>query len=76
MSCAAATSFTPRRPMSSCRSLLGLPPPIYHHHRLITDGAGRKLSKSDRATSLRSLARAARRRPTSAAMIGIDAALA
>jgi len=35
--------------------LLGLPAPVYHHHRLITDAAGRKLSKSARDTSLRSL---------------------
>lgn len=35
--------------------LLGLPAPRYHHHRLITDGSGRKLSKSARDTSLRSL---------------------
>ena len=32
--------------------LLGLPPPIYHHHKLILDGAGRKLSKSRGDTSL------------------------
>ncbi|WP_421725614.1 tRNA glutamyl-Q(34) synthetase GluQRS [Bauldia sp.] len=35
--------------------LLGLPTPVYHHHRLITDAVGRKLSKSDRDTSLRAL---------------------
>src|SRR5690606_8202586 len=40
------------------QKLLGLPSPVYHHHRLILDEAGRKLSKSDRATSLRSLAAA------------------
>jgi glutamyl-Q tRNA(Asp) synthetase len=33
--------------------LLDLPAPIYHHHRLITDGVGRKLAKSARDTSLR-----------------------
>jgi glutamyl-Q tRNA(Asp) synthetase len=33
--------------------LLDLPAPIYHHHRLITDAAGRKLAKSARDTSLR-----------------------
>jgi glutamyl-Q tRNA(Asp) synthetase len=37
------------------QALLGLPPPAYHHHRLVTDAAGRKLSKSDRDTSLRAL---------------------
>jgi glutamyl-Q tRNA(Asp) synthetase len=35
--------------------LLGLPEPGYHHHRLILDAAGRKLSKSTLATSLRDL---------------------
>jgi glutamyl-Q tRNA(Asp) synthetase len=35
--------------------LLVLPEPIYHHHRLILDGGGRKLSKSTRATGLREL---------------------
>jgi glutamyl-Q tRNA(Asp) synthetase len=35
--------------------LLGLPEPAYSHHRLITDEDGRKLSKSARHTSLRSL---------------------
>jgi glutamyl-Q tRNA(Asp) synthetase len=35
--------------------LLGLPEPVYRHHRLILDGAGRKLSKSLRDTSLAAL---------------------
>jgi glutamyl-Q tRNA(Asp) synthetase len=35
--------------------LLGLPAPVYHHHRLILDGDGRKLSKSTAATALREL---------------------
>jgi glutamyl-Q tRNA(Asp) synthetase len=35
--------------------LLGFPAPVYHHHRLILDDAGRKLSKSSRATALREL---------------------
>jgi len=35
--------------------LLGLPQPIYHHHRLIHDAEGRKLSKSTHATGLREL---------------------
>ena len=37
------------------QSLLGLPVPDYHHHRLILDDDGRKLSKSTRATGLRQL---------------------
>ena len=35
--------------------LLGLPEPIYHHHRLLTDADGRKLSKRDGDTSLAAL---------------------
>ncbi|MFH3479043.1 tRNA glutamyl-Q(34) synthetase GluQRS [Xanthobacter variabilis] len=35
--------------------LLRLPPPVYHHHRLILDESGRKLSKSNDAVSLASL---------------------
>ena len=34
--------------------LLGLPTPLYHHHRLIGDEAGRKLSKSAGDRSLKS----------------------
>jgi glutamyl-Q tRNA(Asp) synthetase len=37
------------------QALLGLPAPLYHHHRLILDVDGRKLSKSTRATALREL---------------------
>lgn len=35
--------------------LLGLPEPVYRHHGLILDGAGRKLSKSSGSTGLREL---------------------
>ena len=37
------------------QQLLGLPRPHYHHHRLIFDETGGKLSKSRRSTSLRQL---------------------
>src|SRR5712671_532497 len=37
------------------QDLLGLPQPVYHHHRLICDAEGRKLSKATRATGLREL---------------------
>jgi glutamyl-Q tRNA(Asp) synthetase len=37
------------------QTLLGLPEPAYHHHRLILDAEGRKLSKATQATSLREL---------------------
>ena len=35
--------------------LLGLPQPIYRHHRLVRDAEGRKLSKSTAATGIREL---------------------
>jgi len=37
------------------QALLAVPAPIYHHHRLVLDSDGRKLSKSTRATALRTL---------------------
>ncbi len=37
------------------QALLGWPAPRYHHHRLILDAEGRKLSKSTLATGLREL---------------------
>ncbi|WP_296526484.1 tRNA glutamyl-Q(34) synthetase GluQRS [Rhodoplanes sp.] len=37
------------------QALLGLPAPVYRHHRLILDADGKKLSKSTRATGLREL---------------------
>jgi glutamyl-Q tRNA(Asp) synthetase len=37
------------------QALLGLPEPRYHHHRLILDSDGHKLSKSTKATGLREL---------------------
>ena len=37
------------------QALLGLPAPRYHHHRLILDADGSKLSKSTQATGLREL---------------------
>jgi glutamyl-Q tRNA(Asp) synthetase len=40
------------------QALLDLPFPVYHHHRLITDDLGRKLAKSARDPSLRSLRQA------------------
>jgi glutamyl-Q tRNA(Asp) synthetase len=35
--------------------LLGLPEPLYHHHRLLTDAEGRKLAKSEGDAGLASL---------------------
>ncbi|MDP2409875.1 MAG: tRNA glutamyl-Q(34) synthetase GluQRS [Pseudolabrys sp.] len=37
------------------QTLLGLPQPAYHHHRLLLDADGGKLSKSTQATGLREL---------------------
>ena len=37
------------------QALLTLPTPEYHHHRLITDAAGKRLAKRDRASTLRDL---------------------
>lgn len=37
------------------QTLLGLPAPVYHHHRLIADRDGRKLSKSEGDTGLSEL---------------------
>jgi glutamyl-Q tRNA(Asp) synthetase len=37
------------------QTLLGLAAPTYHHHRLLLDADGRKLSKSTKATGLREL---------------------
>jgi glutamyl-Q tRNA(Asp) synthetase len=37
------------------QAVLGLPRPLYAHHRLILDASGRKLSKRDDATTLRAL---------------------
>ena len=53
--------------------LLGLPTPTYHHHRLVTDASGRKLAKSDRDTSLRSLRAAGATVADIRAMVGLEA---
>jgi glutamyl-Q tRNA(Asp) synthetase len=37
------------------QALLGWPAPAYAHHRLLTDGTGRRLAKRDRAETLRDL---------------------
>jgi glutamyl-Q tRNA(Asp) synthetase len=53
------------------QKLLGLPSPVYHHHRLIVDASGRKLSKSDRDTSLRSLREAGKTWADVRRMVGL-----
>lgn len=42
------------------QDLLGLPVPRYRHHPLVTDTAGRRLAKRDRAATIRSLREAGR----------------
>jgi glutamyl-Q tRNA(Asp) synthetase len=37
------------------QTLLGIPQPVYRHHRLVLDVSGQKLSKSTRSTALREL---------------------
>ena len=37
------------------QALLGLPAPIYRHHRLLTDAQGRRFAKRDKAETLRAL---------------------
>jgi glutamyl-Q tRNA(Asp) synthetase len=58
------------------QKLLGLPAPHYRHHALVTDKAGRKLSKTDRDTSLRALREAGATPEDIRRMVGFDATLA
>ncbi|HQT47326.1 MAG TPA: glutamate--tRNA ligase family protein, partial [Acidocella sp.] len=37
------------------QALLGLPTPVYVHHRLLTDASGKRLAKRDGAQTLRAL---------------------
>ncbi len=37
------------------QALLGLPRPIYRHHKLITDSAGKRLAKRDQSATLRAI---------------------
>jgi glutamyl-Q tRNA(Asp) synthetase len=53
------------------QKLLGLPSPAYLHHRLIVDAAWRKLAKSDRDTSLRSLREAGKTPDDIRRMVGL-----
>jgi glutamyl-Q tRNA(Asp) synthetase len=54
------------------QALLGLPAPRYHHHRLIRDLDGQKLSKSTRATALRALRNAGAGPGDIRRMVGLD----
>ncbi len=55
MSCAARICSLATGLHRLLQILLDLPTPDYHHHELLRDAAGRKLSKSLRAKSLRVL---------------------
>jgi glutamyl-Q tRNA(Asp) synthetase len=50
--------------------LMGWPAPAYAHHRLLTDAAGRRLAKRDKAVTLRSLR--AEGLPARAIIAGLD----
>lgn len=52
--------------------LLGLPQPRYHHHRLILDAQGHKLSKSTQATGLRELRESGVPAAQIRALVGLD----
>jgi len=53
------------------QTLLGLPAPLYHHHRLILDAEGHKLSKSTNATALRALRGQGRKPADIRRMVGL-----
>lgn len=57
------------------QALLGFEPPDYHHHRLITDASGRKLSKANRSTSLRAHREAGATPDDIRQLVRVDAAL-
>jgi len=54
------------------QALLGLSSPAYHHHRLLLDDAGKKLSKSTKATSLRALRAGGATPADIRSMVGFD----
>jgi glutamyl-Q tRNA(Asp) synthetase len=56
------------------QELLGLPAPVYHHHDLILDDDGRKLSKSRGDTALKSLREAGMEPDDIARLVGLDPA--
>lgn len=54
------------------QELLGLTPPVYHHHRLILDADGRKLSKRWRDSGLAALREAGATPADIRRMVGLD----
>ena len=55
------------------QALLGLPTPVYNHHRLIRDTAGKRLAKRDRDHSLTQLKAGGWRREDVLAHLGLGA---
>ncbi len=54
------------------QEILGITPPLYHHHDLVLDDEGRKLSKRDKSTTIRQLRLAGMGRDELLALIGLD----
>jgi glutamyl-Q tRNA(Asp) synthetase len=54
------------------QALLGFPAPRYHHHRLVRDSDGKKLSKSTSATGLRELRAAGASPADIRRLVGLD----
>lgn len=52
------------------QALLGLPTPLYHHHRLLTDAMGRRFAKRDKSLTLRALREAGKTPEEVRAMAG------
>ena len=54
------------------QALLGVEPPIWHHHPLITDSNGVRLAKRNRATTIRSQRQAGKTPAEVRAMVGYE----
>jgi len=57
------------------QALLGLPTPVYRHHRLLTGEGGRRLAKRDKALTIRALREAGRTPEEVRAMAGASAGI-
>ena len=54
------------------QALLGVEPPVWHHHPLITDSNGVRLAKRNRATTIRSQRQAGKTSAEVRAMVGYE----
>ena len=54
------------------QALLGIDPPLWHHHALITDASGVRLAKRNRAMTLRALRRAGKSPAEVRATVGFE----